>query len=377
MLAVLVAVVLAMAGGAAMSPEEVLALVDADKYSDALREGKKAVELAPESARARLAYGVVLRRVFRRGEAVKELERARTLAPDDGEVTVELAWALAETGKLERARALAAVASKRWPEQAADLQAWLDREQRMRSGPGESFPPGSAPAFVAGVMRKLADHQVEAVLREDFDRAFLDRWAADSEVSSRSTDEFIDGLSDELERVMKERSHGASLHGYEVAAVPIARDGKTYVAVGLLVEARPNASQLAMFEKAAADPSLPVPMDANLARVLRGLEPADRPATLAGLGAQTVSSDVGIEFELSGKAGAWKVSDVLETGGGLRLSGIMETIHTLMKRGVVERPRQRSRAYQIGQAVGRLLGSLLVIALIVALWRRSRRRKTS
>ena len=375
MLAALVAVVLAMAGGTAASPEQVLALLAGEKYSEALREGKQAVDADPTSARARLAYGIVLRTVFRRGEAVQELERARTLAPDDGEVTVELAWALAETGKMDRARALAAVASKRWPDKTADLEAWLDREQRIKNGAAESFPPGSAPAFVAGVMRKLTAHKVDEVLREDFDRAFIDRWAADSEVSSASSEEFIAGLSDELEKVMKERSHGASLHGYEVAAAASEKGGKTYVAVGLLVDARPNASQLAMFEKAAADPSLPVPMDPNLARVLRGLEPADRPATLAGLGAQTVSSDVAIEFELSGKAGAWKITDVVETAGGLRLSGIMQTIHTLMKRGVVEQPRKRNRAYEIGQAVGRLLGSLLIIALVVALWRRHRRRR--
>ena len=374
MLAVLIAV--AMAGDvAAASPEQVLALLDGQKYSDALREAKQAVALQPKSARAHFAYGVVLRAVFRRGEAVDELERARTLAPDDGEVLIELGWALAETGKLERARGLAAVAMKRWPDMAAELDAWLDRERRIKSGPTEAFPAGSPSAFVAGVMRKLADHQVEAVLREDFDRTFLDRWAADSEVSAASTDEFIAGLSDEIASAMKERSHGASLQGYEVAAAPTERDGKTYLAVGLLVAARPNASQLAMFEKAAADPSLPVPMDENLARVLRGLEPADRPATLAALGAQTVSSDVAIEFELSGKAGGWKITDVVETGGGLRLSSLMQTVHTLMKRGVVEQPRRKSRAYQIGEAVGRLLGSLLVIALVVALWRRHRRRR--
>jgi tetratricopeptide (TPR) repeat protein len=374
MLAVLIAV--AMAGDvAAASPEQVLALLDGQKYSDALREAKQAVEVHPKSARAHFAYGVVLRAVFRRGEAVDELERARTLAPDDGEVLIELGWALAETGKLERARGLAAVAMKRWPDRAAELDAWLDREQRIKSGPTEAFPAGSPSAFVAGVMRKLADHKVEEVLRDDFDRAFMDRWAAESMVSSSGTEEYIAGLADELEEVMKRRSHGASLQGYEVAAAPTERDGKTYVAVGLLVAARPNASQLAMFEKAAADPSLPVPMDENLARVLRGLDPADRKASLAALGAQTTSSDLAIEFELSGRDGGWKITDIIETAGGMRLSGIMKTVRALVDRGVVAAPRQRDRAYQIGQAVGRLLGSLLVIALVVALWRRHRRRR--
>ena len=251
MLAVLIAV--AMAGDVtAASPEQVLALLDGHKYSDALREAKQAVELQPSSARAHYAYGVVLRAVFRRGEAVEELERARTLAPDDGEVLVELGWALAETGKLDRARGLVAVARTRWPTLAAELGAWLDREQRIRSGPTGAFPAGSPSAFVAGVMGKLAAHRVEEVLRDDFDRAFIERWAADSKVSSASTDEYIDGLADSIEEVMKRRSHGASLHGYEVAGEPAAREGRTHVTVGLLIDSRPSPAQLEIFEKAAS-----------------------------------------------------------------------------------------------------------------------------
>jgi tetratricopeptide (TPR) repeat protein len=374
MLAVLIAV--AMATEVAASPEQVLALLDGQKYSDALREGKLAVELQPKSARAHFAYGVVLRAVFRRAEAALELERARTLAPDDGEVTVELGWVLAETGKLERARGLAAAALTRWPDLAADLDAWLDREQRIKNGPTEAFPAGSPSAFVAGVMRKLADHKIAEVLRDDFDRSFMDRWAAESMVSSSSTEEYIAGLAGELEEVMDRQSHGASLHGYEVAAEPAVRDGRTYVTVALLIDSRPNPTQLEMFEKAAADPSLPVPMDENLARVLRGLDPADRKASLAALGAQTSSSDLAIEFELSGREGGWKITDVIETAGGMRLSGIMKTIRTLVDRGVVKQPRQRSRAYQIGEAVGRVLGGLLVAALVIALVRRARRRRS-
>ena len=374
MLAVLIAV--AMAGDVtAASPEQVLALLDGHKYSDALREAKQAVELQPKSGRAHFAYGVVLRAVFRRGEAAVELERARTLSPDDGEVLIELGWALAETGKLERARGLAAVARTRWPELAAELDAWLDREQRIKSGPTEAFPAGSPSAFVAGVMAKLADHKVEAVLRDDFDRAFMERWAADSKVSSSSTEEYIAGLADEIEEVLQQRSHGASLHGYEVAAEPAVRDGRTYLTVGLLIDSRPSPAQLEMFDKAAADPSLPVPMDANLARVLRDLDPADRKASLAALGAQTTSSDLAIEFELSGRDGAWKITDIIETASGMRLSGIMKTVRALVDRGVVPAPRQRSRAYQIGQAVGRLLGGLLVAGLLIALLRRARRRR--
>lgn len=373
MLAVLIAV--ALAGDVAASPEQVLALLDAGKYSDALREGKQAAELDDGSARAHYAYGVVLRAVFRRGEAVQELERAQTLAPDDGDVVVELGWALAEIGKLERSRALAAVAKRRWPDKAVDLAAWLEREQRIRTGPAAAFPPGSPSGFVAEVMRKLSDGKFEEVLRRDFDRGFMERWAGDSEVSPADLDEYIGGLSRQFEEMMEQRTHGASLHGYEVAAAATERDGRTYVGVALLVDSRPTATQLEMFEKAAADPSLPVPMDPNLAKVLRGLDPADRTASLAALGAQTVSSDVAVEFELGGRAGAWTITDIVETAGGLRLSRIMEVVQSLMKRGVVEQPRERNRAYQIGQAVGRLLGSLLVIGLIVALWRRSRRRK--
>lgn len=374
MLALLIAV--AMAGDVAASPEQVLALLDAGKYSHALREGKQAVELAPGSARAHHAYGVVLRAVFRRGEAVRELERARTLAPDDGDIAVELGWALAETGKLDRARALAAVAVTRWPDKAADLQAWLEREKRIRNGPDRAFPPGSPSEFVARVMRKLTDRKIEEVLRDDFDPGFVDRWASDGKVSSSGRDQFIAGMAREMEKVMAQRSHGARLHGYEIAPEAAERDGRTYVSVGLLIDSRPTAAQLEMFERAAADPSLPLPMDENLGKVLRGLDPADRAATLAALGTHIASSDVAVEFELGGRTGAWTITDVIETAGGLRLSRIMEVVNELFERGALPEPERPSRAYRIGQAVGRLIGTLAVVALIIALvvrWRRRRR----
>lgn len=352
-----------------------LVLFDAGKYSEALRAGKQAVGATPSSAGAHHAYGFVLRRAFRRREALKELERAHQLSPEDAVIAVELAWVLAETGDLERARSVTAHAAQSAPGEAREVQEWLDREQRIKNGPDEVFPPGSASGFVAQVMRKLVRHRVEDVFRDDFDRAFLERWAAESTIPSSSTDEFITRLAGELEEVMEKRSAGASLHGYEVASEPTERDGRTYVDVGLLMDSRFNSTQLETFKKWAADPSLPVPMNEDLATVLRGLDPADRLTTIAALGEQTTTGDLAIQFELTGKSGAWKITDVVQPGSGTRLSSMMGVVRTLVKRGAVEAPSPRNRAYEKGKAVGQLLGSLLVVALFIALWRRNRRRK--
>ncbi len=373
MLAMLVAVV--MAGGAAASPEQVMKLLEAEKYSDALREGKKSVEGAPASAEAHHAYGVVLHTVLRRGEAARELERAHQLAPDDAAIAVDLGWVLAETGKLDRARALAASARGGGGSAAAELIAWLDRDARLRTGPKTQPPPGGASAYVAQVMDKLARGDIEGFLRDDIDRAVLDRWARDVVGSADATDEVIAGMVKGLREAASARGAGFSLRGYEVGGESPRADGPTVVTVVMLVESSATDQQIAMFERAIVDPSLPVPMDPTLAKVLRGLEPADRKATLGALAQHTTVSEVALEFEVTRGAPAWKVTDVQEPDSGMRLSQIAGMTRELADRGLVDVPKPRNRAYEIGQAVGRLLGSLAVIALIVVLWRRSRRRK--
>jgi hypothetical protein len=375
MLATLVAVVLAMAGGAAASPEQVMSLLEAEKYSEALREGKTAVEGAPSSAEAHHAYGVVLHSVFRRGEAARQLERAHQLAPDDAAIAVDLGWVLAETGKLDRARALAAGA-KGGGAAADALIAWLDRDAKLRAEPKTPPPPGGASAYVAQVMEKLARGEIDGFLRDDIDRAVLDRWVREVGGSSGSADEFIAGMTKGIREAASARGAGFSLRGHEIGGESAREGGPTVVTVAMLVESRATDQQIAMFERAVVDPSLPVPMDPTLAKVLRGLEPADRKATLGALAQHSTVSEVQLEFEVTrGAAGGWKVVDVREPDSGLRLSQVAGMTRDLADRGLVDVPKRRNRAYEIGQSVGRLLGSLLVLALFVALWRRHRRRK--
>lgn len=377
-----VAVVFAvvMAGGVARAdaPKEALALFEAGKYSEALRAGKQAVEAQPSSPAAHYAYGVILRNVYRRGEAVKELERAHQLAPGDVTVAVQLGWVLAELGEFERARAVVVEAARRSPDEVGELQAWLEREQRLRAGPKAALSAGSAPEFVARVMGKLERHQVKDVLRHDVDPAVLDRWAADFGArGDTASEEFVSGLAEGIEEALAARSTGASLRGYEVMPQAAQRSGVTVVSVGLLMDSRATPAQIKMFEKALADPTLPVPMDPTLAAVLRALEPADRRASLDGLASHAVASDLSLEFELSGGSGAWRIADVVEKDSGFRVSGLVGMMRTLGDRGVVDipRPRKRSSAYEMGYAVGRLLGPIAVIAIIVALVMRRRRRR--
>lgn len=354
--------------------EESLELLDAGKYSAALRSAERAVRRWPSSPTAHYEYGVVLRVVFRRADAMQELERARALQPDNGDVVVELAAVAAELGDLERARALLAEPPAGESEWFADVKAHIDRQARMRNGPRATFTPGSPSAFVAGVMRKLAEHEIEEVLRDDVDRAFTDRWAADSMVRSSSTDDYIEGLAGEVEQVMERQSAGFVVRGYDVAAAATVRDGRTVVAVTLLVDARNTPMQLELLAKAAADPSLPLPMDPEVMKVLRGLDPADRKLSLAAAGARTVSSEIPIEFELVGRTGAWKVADVIGTDTGQRLSEIMGVFRALVKRGVVPEPAQRSLAYRIGEGVGAVLLGLLVAGFLIGAVRMARRR---
>jgi len=124
----------------AMAASGPISLFTAGKYSDALREGKAAVEHEPSSAAAHYQYGVVLRNVYRRAEAVRELERARQLAPADRAIAVELGWALAELGELDRARAIAA-------ELATPPTSRPGWRARYGSAPGRrrAFPPAVRP----------------------------------------------------------------------------------------------------------------------------------------------------------------------------------------------------------------------------------------
>jgi hypothetical protein len=373
MLAMLVAVVIAMAGAAA-SPDQVLKLLQAEKYSEALREGKKLVDGAPASADAHHAYGVVLHTVLRRGEATRELERARQLAPDDAAIAVDLGWALAETGQLDRARSIAAGA-KGTGAAADELVAWLEREARLRAGSKAESPAGSASRYVAQVMEKLARGEIEGFLRDDIDRAVLDGWAREFG-GQGEMDELLAGMVKGLREAASARGSGFALRGHEVGAESGGAHGLTVVRVALLTESRATDQQIAMFERAAVDPSLPVPMDPALARVLRALEPADRKATLGALARYPTVNEVALEFEVRrGAGGEWKVADVREPDSGMRLSQIAGLTRDLADRGLVDVPKRRNRAYEMGRAVGQLLGGLLVIALIVVLWRKSRRRK--
>jgi tetratricopeptide (TPR) repeat protein len=362
----------------AMAASGPISLFTAGKYSDALREGKAAVEHEPSSAAAHYQYGVVLRNVYRRAEAVRELERARQLAPADRAIAVELGWALAELGELDRARAIAAELAQSSAADAADLEAWLAREVRFRAGPKASFPAGSPSAFVAQVMDKLSRHRIRDVLEEDVDRSVLDRWAADSgSPSATATDEFVSGIAGGIEGALAARAAGLRLIGYEVAGVGAERAGRTYVTVDLLVESRSTPEQRAVLEKAVADPSLGVPMDPTMAKVLRGLDPADRALSLTALSASDTTSDLALEFELAAAAAGWKITDVSENDSGLRLSRLVEMTRTLGRHGVIDlpEPRRHGRAYQIGYAVGQLVGVVLVIAFFIWLLRRSRRRR--
>lgn len=355
-----------------------ISLFTGGQYGEALREGKAAVDRQPEAAAAHYEYGVVLRNVYRRSESLRELERAHQLAPADTAIAVELGWVLAEVGELDRARAIAADVAQKSAAEAADLQAWLAREARFRAGPKQAFPAGSASAFVAQAMDKLTHRRIKDVLQQDVDRTVLDRWAADSgSPSATATDEFVSGIAGGIEGALEARSAGLHLIGYEVAAVGAERAGRTYLTVDLLVESRATPQQLAIFEKALADPSLPVPMDPTMSKVLRGLDPAERKLSLAALGAAATTSDLALEFELAGAGGAWKITEVSENDSGLKLSRIVEMTRTLGRRGVVDipEPRPRNRAYEIGKAVGHLVGILLVVALLIAFARRRRRRR--
>ena len=366
-------------GEAAAAPpgEDAVALMEAGKFSSALSAARKAVDDQPSSASAHYVYGYVLRSVFRRREAVAELERAHQLAPEDGDVAVQLAWTLAETGELERARGIADQAAKRGAGEAAELQTWVDRA-RGAAGERRPAPAGSPAAFLTGVMEKLERHKVRDVLKNDVDRAMLDRWAADSgSPSATATDEFVDGVASGLEEAIAARSTGATLRRYEVADSAAERAGRTYVSVTLLIDSRVTPQQIKLFRSWVADPSLPVPIDPNLQSVLRGLDPADREISLEALAAQSIISEVTIEFELAGAAGRWKIADVVEKDSGFRLSRMVEMIFALSKRGVVDlpKPKRQSSAYQIGYTLGRLIVPIGLIVLVVSLVRRRRRRQ--
>jgi len=227
-------------------------------------------------------------------------------------------------------------------------------------------------------MDKLSRHRIRDVLEEDVDRSVLDRWAADSgSPSATATDEFVSGIAGGIEGALAARAAGLRLIGYEVAGVGAERAGRTYVTVDLLVESRSTPEQRAVLEKAVADPSLGVPMDPTMAKVLRGLDPADRALSLTALSASDTTSDLALEFELAAAAAGWKITDVSENDSGLRLSRLVEMTRTLGRHGVIDlpEPRRHGRAYQIGYAVGQLVGVVLVIAFFIWLLRRSRRRR--
>lgn len=107
----------ALLAGAPDDPERLLLAAAAASVrgddSGALTQARRAVQLAPESARARTTLATVLMRTGEPGEALEEARRAAALDPDDAHAVYNCG--LAELAAGERRRAMASF------ELAADL----------------------------------------------------------------------------------------------------------------------------------------------------------------------------------------------------------------------------------------------------------------
>lgn len=304
--------------GSEVSPADVSALARTGKFSEALRAGKRLVERAPGTAEAHDVYGVVLARVRRFDEAAAEFARARQLAPDNGQIAKDHAAALAESGRMAEARAVAAEVARRWPAVSRELQPIIDElDEEARQAKNASLAAGSAPAFVAQLLDKVARGDLEDVVRSDLDRASLGRTCGadtDPGLCARvATAGFLTSVS--LQGPTK-------IRGYEVSPDTREVNGRTVVEVELFSVRTIDSKDIPALEAALAKPGAPVPLFPDDAVMLHALDPADRRASLVAIAAHPTAADLPIALELTGAPGAWKLADVVVED--IRLSAELE-----------------------------------------------------
>jgi hypothetical protein len=321
----------------------------------------------PDDAWVRYLAALSATRTLRDDEAIAQCDAGIVKAPDDGNLLSLRAQLYLAKGNERGARADArkVLATEPARDEALHVIATLDvmdRARERRSGTVPALRPGSASAFVDGLLAQIADGAAPETIARSFDPSIVARAATPT---SREVVHAVTGAIESARRGDQE------FLGWIVSPDERVDGAITWVDANVPVETTFTAEQRRILESALSDPQLQGTLPAEILPILLDMTPEDRAAVLdRRIGARTYPV-LKVSFDTREGPGGWRVHDMLVDGVSIKaqVANYVRLAEVAAPEGV-RRPRP-SRAYRAGEGVGYLLGILLVVSLVVRFRRRT------
>lgn len=356
------------------------ALLDAKRYSEALRRSADWVALFPDDAALHIYRGLLLSLVNDHEGARRELERAIELdakRPFAWELLGDARMSLDDPDGARAAYEKSLALESPNAEVEASLRELDEWDRLARVAPSE--PPRRSPAHVVwSLAEDLAARRGEAVwaaFDEKTAETLLDRLGVHGDARRRERPRIVDGLMTGLSRRF-------TVLGWEIAGEQVDGD-RARVTVRLLMRDTYREEMVALTMRAIDSPRAGQVISADVLELYRGLDRADRRAALQRQVGRSRRKIALLHLDLVRRERHWAITDLAYEQPGearITLAAFADTVKDSLQisraaAAIGGRPREpRSRAYRAGRVVGQLLvlGGLLAVALHYVRKRRGR-----
>jgi len=345
---------------------------DAGRFGDMYQQATALAQERPDDAWTRYLAALAAMRTARYAEAMQQVDAGLAKHPDETDLlglraAILLAQGDEKAAKVEARRAIALSADAADARDTLDEIELGDRARERRSGEPAGLPPGSAAAFVDGVIEQIASQRSSSAIAAAFDPEILSSIPGPPPPSSAMGDVITGAL--EQARAASAQG-GQRFIGWVVSPEMRDEGGRTWVDVHVPIESTFTSTQRRAIEVALADPKTRGVISPQVLSIIEGVPSDERAALLDRLVGTRSRAVLELAFETRKAGDAWKITDV--QANGVSMKAQLANYSEVMER--VDPSKRKSGAYRAGEAVGRLLILLLVAGVIVWLVRRGRRR---